>query len=93
VRLFEGHVNRTHPIGICFSPCFRFIACGSEDKACYIYDVLSGSQVSRLSGSTDVVSDVSYSPVHPQLVRAFYTLFHSQTSFDEHFHLIYYSLQ
>lgn len=33
VRRFCGHVNRVLPVGAAFSPCLRFLAVGSEDKA------------------------------------------------------------
>ena len=32
VRCFAGHLNRQNPIGVRFSPCMKYIACGSEDK-------------------------------------------------------------
>ena len=34
VRCFAGHLNRQNPIGMAFSPCMKYIACGSEDKVC-----------------------------------------------------------
>jgi WD40 repeat protein len=49
----------------------RYIASGSEDKCCYIYDVRSpGTFVSKLQGHSDVVSDVAYNPIYPQLATA-----------------------
>jgi WD40 repeat protein len=84
VRRFEGHTNRQQPIGVAFSPCMRFVGCGSEDKSAYLFDIGSGAPVERLGagggsasgagasggGHTDVVSDIAFSPVHPQLVTA-----------------------
>ena len=32
VRCFAGHLNRQNPVGCNFSPCMKYIACGSEDK-------------------------------------------------------------
>ncbi len=32
VRCFAGHLNRQSPVGMHFSPCMKYIACGSEDK-------------------------------------------------------------
>lgn len=33
VRRYDGHVNRSQPVGLALSPCARFIATGSEDRA------------------------------------------------------------
>lgn len=33
VRRYDGHVNRSHPVGVALSPCARFIASGSEDRS------------------------------------------------------------
>eukprot|EP00730_Choanoeca_flexa_P020238 TRINITY_DN9897_c0_g1_i4.p1 TRINITY_DN9897_c0_g1~~TRINITY_DN9897_c0_g1_i4.p1 ORF type:complete len:288 (+),score=42.85 TRINITY_DN9897_c0_g1_i4:355-1218(+) len=38
VRRYDSHVSRTFPAGIALSPCGRFLATGSEDKCCYVYD-------------------------------------------------------
>ena len=32
VMSFSSHTNRVHPVGVAFSPCMRYVACGSEDK-------------------------------------------------------------
>ena len=43
VRRYDGHVNRSQPVGLAISPCARFIATGSEDKSvsletsCYFF--------------------------------------------------------
>ncbi|XP_052273878.1 WD repeat-containing protein 27-like isoform X3 [Dreissena polymorpha] len=67
VRRYEGHLNRVHPCGLAFSPCGRFIATGSEDKCSYIFDMRSGTYLHKLQGQTDVVSDVAFHPLNPQL--------------------------
>ena len=64
---FNGHLNRVHPLGMAFSPCMRFLATGSEDKVCYLYDIRTGALCERLAGHTDTVTDVSFNPLHPQL--------------------------
>ena len=46
------------------------MATGSEDKSAYIYDIRTGSVLKKLSGHSEAVSDVSWHPVHPQLVTA-----------------------
>lgn len=33
VRRYDGHVNRSQPVGLAISPCARFIATGSEDRS------------------------------------------------------------
>lgn len=60
VRRFEGHLNRTHKIGVALSPCGKFIAQGSEDKSVAIFDISQGSLLAKLHGHSDVVSDVDY---------------------------------
>lgn len=70
VRRYEGHMNRVHPCGLSFSPCGRFIATGSEDKCGYIFDLRSGTYLHKLQGHTDVVSDVAFHPLNPQLFTA-----------------------
>lgn len=32
-RRYDGHVNRSQPVGLAISPCARFIATGSEDRS------------------------------------------------------------
>ncbi len=71
--LCGGHTNRSQEIGIAFSPCLRYIASGSEDRAAHMYDIGTGKPVARLTGHKDVVVDVSWHPLHPQLAT---------TSFD-----------
>ena len=65
-----GHVNRAHRVGVAFSPCMRYIACGSEDKQAYLYDIRGGARISTLQGHKDVVSGIAFNPLHPQIVTA-----------------------
>jgi WD40 repeat protein len=69
---FGEHVNRVHPLGMSFSPCMRYIATGSEDRAAYIYDIRTGRSVTKLTGHTDVVTSVAFNPLYPQLATASY---------------------
>ena len=68
-----GHTNRTHELGVAFSPCLRYIASGSEDRAAHIYDIGTGRPLARLTGHKDVAIDVAWNPLYPQLAT---------TSFD-----------
>ncbi|CAH1264288.1 WDR5B [Branchiostoma lanceolatum] len=70
VRRYEGHLNRAYPCGLTMSPCARFIATGAEDKSAYIYDVRESGPLHKLTGHTDVVSDVAFHPLTPQLVTS-----------------------
>lgn len=69
---FGTHTNRVHKVGVGFSPCMRFVAVGSEDKNCYIYDVRKGTCMEKLQGHQDVVSSIDYHPIYPQLATASY---------------------
>ena len=42
VARFSAHACRRDPTTIAFSPCMRYLATGSEDKAAYVYDVRRG---------------------------------------------------
>ncbi|XP_058953759.2 WD repeat-containing protein 27 [Pocillopora verrucosa] len=70
IRRYDGHVNRSQPIGVAISPCARFIATGSEDRSAYLYDIRGNTFCHRLTGHTDVVSEVAFHPAQPQLVTA-----------------------
>ncbi|KAM8788016.1 WD repeat-containing protein 27 [Rhynchonycteris naso] len=67
-RRFEGHPSRCYPCGIAFSPCGRFVASGAEDRHAYVYEMGSSTFSYRLSGHTDTVTAVAFSPSEPQLV-------------------------
>lgn len=58
------------PVGAAFSPCMRYLATGSEDKATCIYDLRSTTLLHKLRppGQADVVADVAFHPYKPQLV-------------------------
>eukprot|EP00043_Microstomoeca_roanoka_P004647 m.51019 g.51019 ORF g.51019 m.51019 type:complete len:142 (-) comp12589_c0_seq1:286-711(-) len=61
-RTFTQHSARAYPVGFQFSPCGRYVACGSEDKSAYIYDVRQGLFLHKLGPHLDVVTDVAYHP-------------------------------
>ena len=66
-RCFAAHLNRVHAVGAALSPCLRYVVTGSEDKQAYVYDVRSGRLTATLGGHLDAVTDVAFSPLHPQL--------------------------
>ena len=69
VRTFQEHANRVHKTGIAFSPCMRYIACGSEDKCTYVYDIRNGQVLDKLRGGhNDSVTCCMFNPRYPQMV-------------------------
>jgi WD40 repeat protein len=48
------------------------MAVGSEDKCAYLFDVRksSGTYLAKLGGHADVVTDVAFNPLHPQLATS-----------------------
>ncbi|KAM5325460.1 WD repeat-containing protein 27 [Glossophaga mutica] len=69
-RRFEGHPSRGYPCGVAFSPCGRLLASGAEDRHAYVYEMGSSTFSHRLSGHTDTVTAVAFSPSVPQLATA-----------------------
>ncbi len=71
VRTFSGHRNSQVATNVAFSPCLRYLASGSEDKAAYLYDMRMGTVLHRIRGvHGDAVMDVAFNPLFPQLVTA-----------------------
>ena len=66
-RSFAAHLNRALPCGAAFSPCLRYVACGSEDKQAYVYEMRTGRLAATVGAHLEAVTDVAYSPLHPQL--------------------------
>lgn len=69
---YTSHVNRREAIGCAISPCLRFLATGSEDKTARLVDLRMLQDLSRLGGHRDVVSDVAFNPLFPQLATSSY---------------------
>lgn len=68
---FTGHKNCQVRVGLDFSPCMRYLATGSEDKAAYMYDLRQRVLLHKIRGGHgDTVSEVAFNPVHPQLAVA-----------------------
>ncbi|EGD76726.1 hypothetical protein PTSG_08077 [Salpingoeca rosetta] len=65
VRACVSHTSRAVPVGFEFSPCGRFVMCGSEDKAAYVYDIRQGLLLNKLGSHLDVVTDVAHHPLKP----------------------------
>lgn len=71
VRCFEGHLNKQVALRASFSPCMRYVSSGSEDKSACTWDLRTGQLLGRVGdGVRDVVTDVAYNPVHPQMALA-----------------------
>jgi len=71
VRTFSGHKNGSIAANIAFSPCLRYLASGSEDKAYYLFDLRMGTVLHRIRGMHgDACMDVAFNPLYPQLATA-----------------------
>ncbi|XP_038671871.1 WD repeat-containing protein 27 isoform X5 [Scyliorhinus canicula] len=70
VRRYEGHHNRCHPCRISLSPCGRYLATGSEDKCAYLFELGSSNYIHKLSGHTETVMTLAFSPSVPKLITA-----------------------
>ncbi len=69
IRTFQEHTNRVQKIGMAFSPCMRYIACGSENKCTYVYDLRNGQVFDKIRGGhQDTISCCIFNPKYPQLV-------------------------
>ena len=67
---YVNHVNRREAIRCSFSPCMRYLACGSEDKSARLIDLRTGLELAKYTGHRDVVSDVAFHPIIPQLATS-----------------------
>ena len=65
--LTGGHVSRAGTAGIAISPCATFIATGSDDGACVVYDLRKSEPCARLGGARDAVTAVAWCPAVPRL--------------------------
>lgn len=66
VREFSGgHQNRSLTTGFAVSNCFKYLVAGSEDRAAYVYDIVSGQVMGKTKGKDhgDSVIDVAVNPV------------------------------
>ena len=69
VQRYDSVVSGRHQVGVDLSPCMQYLATGSEDGHVYVYDTRHvRSHVSRVNTGGEVVTDVSFSPGHNQLV-------------------------
>lgn len=62
---FDSHLNRAHKVGLCYSPCSKYIVVGSEDNSFYVYDIRSVSYLHRISGQKDTVTALAFHPQYP----------------------------
>ncbi|GCB61857.1 hypothetical protein scyTo_0011391 [Scyliorhinus torazame] len=72
VRRYEGHHNRCHPCRISLSPCGRYLATGSEDKCAYLFELGSSNYIHKLSGHTETVMTLAFSPSVPKVIHFLY---------------------
>jgi len=72
VFVYSGHVNRSEPVQVAFSPCLQYLAVGSEDGAPRQVDIRIGRETAKLPQHRDVCAAVAYSPLHAQLVCGSY---------------------
>lgn len=50
IQMLTGHTNRgVQPVGVALSPCMRYAATGSEDRAVYVFDLRVGTFLHRYS--------------------------------------------
>jgi hypothetical protein len=76
--MFTGHANRTNVCNTSFSPCMRYISCGSEDPSgAATYDLRMGGGKEPMFRQRDgrsvkdgAVVDVQYNPVFSQCATA-----------------------
>jgi len=72
IMTYRGHKVLQTLIRCRFSPRFstgqKYIYSGSFDGSVYVYDLLSGSLLKKLSGHSSTVRDVHWHPVKPQIV-------------------------
>lgn len=72
VLRYSGHVNRSESINAAFSPCMRYFAVGSEDRAARLFDITAGKEISKLIGHKDTVTSVAFNPLFAQLATGSY---------------------
>lgn len=74
IKTYQGHVVTRTLIRARFSPIHstgqRYIYCGSSEGSVIIYDILTGSIVSKAREHTECVRDVSWHPYEPTLVSS-----------------------
>lgn len=65
----HGHTNRQVLLNTCISPCGDYLAVGSEDQHCYVYDLRMKLVAYKTGGNHgDAVTAVGFSPVASGLV-------------------------
>lgn len=69
---FRMHKNTLMPLSSKISPCGRYIATGSEDKAVYFYDIRMPSRLfsRKIIGFSDCVTQLGFKPNVPGIFTA-----------------------
>jgi WD40 repeat protein len=69
-----GHVNRRENVECAISPCIKYLAVGSEDRAARIVDLRTCREIARIPAAgagqgqhKDVVTCVAFNPLFPQV--------------------------
>lgn len=70
VRQLDTHHNRSHRCRPAFSPCGKYVLATSENNTAYLYDIGKGVHCKQLLRHSDIVTDVVYNPMLPQVITA-----------------------
>ncbi|KAL7273671.1 hypothetical protein RUND412_003443 [Rhizina undulata] len=64
LQSYKGHVNKDFRVSSCFGDHDKYVVTGSEDGKIWVYDLLEGKMVDKLSAhGGKVITAVTYSPV------------------------------
>jgi WD40 repeat protein len=66
-QLTGGHVNRAQACQAALSADMLYVAVGSEDRSCVVYDLRTAGVVAKLRGAGDAVTAVAWHPLAPTL--------------------------
>ncbi|KAM9970288.1 hypothetical protein ACTFIR_002138 [Dictyostelium discoideum] len=70
LREYKGHKNKVYKINSCSNFDDSLIISGSEDNDFYIYELLSGKLLSKLSGHTNIITHVDSHPSKNQFITS-----------------------
>eukprot|EP00026_Physarum_polycephalum_P013882 Phypoly_transcript_14336.p1 GENE.Phypoly_transcript_14336~~Phypoly_transcript_14336.p1 ORF type:complete len:297 (+),score=30.69 Phypoly_transcript_14336:48-938(+) len=67
---YKGHVNNSYKIDSCLSNDDAHVFGGSEDNNIYVWDLVEGRLITKLTGHIGKLCSLSYHPKEPMLVSA-----------------------